>query len=329
MGHSAEKNETPAEIIEFPGGENSGGTDRSDAEKAESTPVSKSLMSEISPEALKIAHKAFTNMSDDGPGLRMGDRLKAVREALGIDLAGLHKETLVNKTYLEAVESMYIGNVPKGMLTPILRTYANALQLPAEDVIRRYTAECGAVDTIETSAVPVQPTAKESSDGKGKSFVFAGLAATVALIGIAWGVMGFNRTVPADQSAPIIASVPAVNGGNESLFSETAPLAATRLPLALTAVSQGWIEVRGADGTIFRSRIMVAGETYHPRLGAGWTISAKDGGAFEWRVGGAVVGPLGPEGTPVYALSVDVVANDAAQSLTPAMAGAIEGQPIR
>ena len=101
------------------------------------------------------------------------------------------------------------------------------------------------------------------------------------------------------------------------------------LPLVLTAVSQGWIEVRGADGTIFRSRVMAAGETYHPRLGAGWTISAKNGGAFEWRVGDAVVRMLGTEGVPVYALSVDAIANEAARTLTPAMASTVDGQPTR
>ncbi|MDP1554475.1 MAG: DUF4115 domain-containing protein, partial [Hyphomonas sp.] len=92
------------------------------------------------------------------------------------------------------------------------------------------------------------------------------------------------------------------------------------LPLEIVAVRQAWLEVRGADGTIFLSRTMAAGETYFPRLNAGWTVSARNGGAFEWRVGDLSVGPLGPEGAQVFSINVDDQLARAAEISAPVVA---------
>ncbi|MEO1065695.1 MAG: hypothetical protein AAFZ07_30165, partial [Actinomycetota bacterium] len=58
------------------------------------------------------------------------------------------------------------------------------------------------------------------------------------------------------------------NAAKESLFTEAATTTVSaQLPLALTAVESGWVEVRGSDGTIFVSRAMSRGERYFPRIG--------------------------------------------------------------
>jgi hypothetical protein len=84
----------------------------------------------------------------------------------------------------------------------------------------------------------------------------------------------------------------------------TAPIAP---PLHFVAVKAARIEVRGADGTKFLAREFAPGESYMPRVGAGWTVTTSDGSAFEWRLGDESLGLLAPEG-PVYAQSVDVAA---------------------
>jgi len=121
-----------------------------------------------------------------------------------------------------------------------------------------------------------------------------------------------------------------VNGARESLFAAATPNElAAQLPLTLTAQSSAWLEVRGADGTIFRSRKMAAGEAYHPRIGAGWTVTARDGGAFIWTVGDIALGPLGDVASPVFAVSVDAIAVEAQTITAPALAAVSEGQPAR
>ena len=330
MGHSAKKGGKPADIIDFPSGESEAETDRSPAETTDSDTNSPSIASRIEPEALAEALKIWS----DDTGSRPGERLKAMRETLGVTIADIASETFNNKLHLEAIESMYVSNLPAGMLTPMLRTYCNVLNFPADTIIHDYTAECGAVETVEKAAIPVKPSGPSIKiNTNGRAIAMVAATASVALIGLIWGVNSFTGAAPASETPGLMASLPAVNGANESLFSDAEPLVAgsdiALMPLSLTAVSQGWIEVRGADGTIFRSRMMSAGESYHPRLGAGWTVSARDGGAFEWRVGEVVIGLLGTESAPVYAVSIDAVANEIARTLTPEMAGTIEGQPTR
>jgi len=120
-------------------------------------------------------------------------------------------------------------------------------------------------------------------------------------------------------------TVVAVSGARDSLFADAAATTnavPADLPLEIVAVRQGWLEIRGADGTIFLSRTMAEGESYFPRLKAGWTVSARNGGAFEWRVGDISVGPLGPDGAQVFSVSVDDQLVQAAEAAAPTVAEA-------
>ncbi|MEO1100627.1 MAG: RodZ domain-containing protein [Pseudomonadota bacterium] len=271
-------------------GETEGGTVRSDSEIASNDMI-----------------------SDD---TRIGPYLAQIRESKNLTIAELSEELRITTRYLNAIESMQIGPIPKGYLTVYLRAYASRLGLDAADIVSRYTRQCGAVSEV------VKPKPIVAPAPKGSSIFWPAMAGLVFVIGLvavggyAYGVMG------EPDAPPIVTAAEPVNGARESLFAEAPTPAQTpeTLPLTLYAVSQSWIEVRGSDGTVFRERVMVAGETYFPRVGAGWTISAADGGAFEWRVGDVVIGPLGPAGAPVYTLSVDSTAATAAETAAPALA---------
>jgi hypothetical protein len=76
----------------------------------------------------------------------------------------------------------------------------------------------------------------------------------------------------------------------------------------VVALAPSWLEVRGPDGTIFLSRDMAQGESYKPDVGAGWTLHARDGAAFEIRLNNNVVGALGEPGAPVLGRRVDAIA---------------------
>lgn len=260
--------------------------------------------------------------------IRMGQKLRRTRESLGLDLDEIATETKLRAPYLMAIERMEVHTVPSGYLNPYLRTYANRLGLPADEVIAAYREECGGLDGVKEAATIVKLDDMETGKSYLPVYFAAGAAACLAV------VAGFVFFSGPTETGPVIASsVPVpVNGARESLFAgqsgATSP-AVNNLPLNLTAVRQGWIEVRGADGTIFRSRVMAVGETYFPRLGADWTVSARDGGAFEWRVGDIVVGTLGPDAAPVYAVNVDRAAAEAIEKTSPAMAANGGGTPSR
>ncbi|MGH1420185.1 MAG: helix-turn-helix domain-containing protein [Hyphomonas sp.] len=295
----------------------------SDAE----TPASPSESTqEFTPE--QRAKVIFDTRQYEGEDLRMGQVLRRVREALGAELQDVVTATLIRKDTLMSIERMETTAIPSGFLVPYLKTYAKHLGLSERDVVSAYTQECGAVEQVGETA-PV-PKLGELRPERAKWPIALAAAAVLAVFGGA-GIGVYTLLKPTEELASVPAIV-AVNGARDSLFSEAAtstrPLP-KHLPLELVAVSQGWLEVRGSDGTIFRSRVMASGDTYVPRLGAGWTVNARNGGDFVWRVGDMVIGPLGPDGAPVHSASVDEQLVHAAELASPQVAAAGGGVASR
>lgn len=257
---------------------------------------------------------------------RVGDTLRSVRESRGLTIDDVARELLVRKDFLVSIENMYAGGIPNGYLKLILRSYADYLDQSPEQVIADFSEQCGAVSQAPKRETVVASNVRQRSVVRA---ALAGVAATVVLVGataIGWQVLSEG---PISDDVIVEAGTP-VNGARASLFaSATMDELATQLPLTLTALKSEWIEVRGADGTIFRSRNMAKGEVYHPRIGAGWTVSARDGAAFVWNVGDLEVGPLGETASPVYAISVDAVASEAQAMSSPALAAINDAKPTR
>lgn len=249
------------------------------------------------------ADEIFRTGQYEGEELRMGQVLRRVRESLDLNLGEIARTSLIRENFLMAIERMELQTIAKGYLVPYLIAYSKYLGLPEQDVVQRYTRECGAVEEVKTSA-PVPKLGQISKTGTGLPLILSGLGALLLFIagGVTTAVL-MNRG-PEEVVSP---TVVAVSGARDSLFARNATTAGVPadLPLEIVAVRQAWLEVRGADGTIFLSRTMAAGENYFPRLKAGWTVSARNGGAFEWRAGDLVIGPLGPEGAQVFSINVD------------------------
>ena len=281
----------------------------------------------VNPAAKQSPDAFFDQILRNQPDMVVGQAIRAVREYAGLNLSEVAKEIRIGEKYLMAIERMEPNTLPSGYLGPYLGAYCSRLGLDRNKVVPAYTDDTGTVDTINApEEIPLLEAPKV------RKWVVPAFAAAAmgCLAGLSAMIFMVTRPDPALQEA--MSGNPALNGARESLFAQT-PLPErveiAALPLTLHAVRDGWIEVRGADGTIFRSRVMRTGETYIPRLGAGWTVSARDGGAFEWHVGDLVVGPLGPESAPVFASSVDAAAAKAAETASPAMAAAGNGQPSR
>ncbi|MEX1250731.1 MAG: helix-turn-helix domain-containing protein, partial [Hyphomonas sp.] len=240
------------------------------------------------------ADEIFRSGLYEGEELRMGQVLRRVREALLRDLGEIARDSLIRENFLMAIERMELQTIAKGYLVPYLIAYSKYLGLPEQEVIRRYTRECGAVDEVKTTA-PVPKIGQINKKHSQLPLVTAAFGALLVFVAGGVSVFMLMSTGPEEVVSP---TVVAVSGARDSLFAENAASSAVPadLPLEIVAVRQGWLEVRGADGTIFLSRTMAEGENYFPRLKAGWTVSARNGGAFEWRVGDLSVGPLGPEG---------------------------------
>lgn len=295
------------------------GTNRSNV-----TPISQQAARQMDAyERRQRADEIFASGKYEGEELRMGQVLRRVRETLGVDLAEIARKSLIRENFLMAIERMELQTIAKGYLVPYLNAYSKHLGLPEKQVVQRYTAECGAVDEVKTSA-PVKKIGDiRKAEKSPLPLVIAGAAALLVLVGGGVTAALMMNNGPEEVVSP---TVVAVSGARDSLFADTHGAAASDaadLPLEIVAVRQGWLEVRASDGTIFMSRTLAVGESYFPRLKAGWTVSARNGGAFEWRVGDTLIAPLGPEGAQVFSVSVDDQLLHAAEVLNPPVAEAV------
>jgi len=260
---------------------------------------------------------------------RVGDMLRTVRTERGITLKAVSEALHIRENYLKSVESTSVQGIPRGYINMILRSYAGYLNLPADDLIAKFSEQCGLISQAPKTDDVVASNVRLRSTVRGAIGGFA-VAVGLTLVGGIGVLLMTQSDDTAGVSAPVIAAQAPSNGAHESLFLALDQDAALpQLPLTLTATQSAWIEVRGADGTIFRSRTMSAGEVYHPRIGAGWSVSAQNGGAFVWQVGDLPIGALGEVDVPVYAVDIDAIASRAQTVAAPALAAIVDGRPAR
>lgn len=293
------------------------GTDRSNV-----TPISPRAARELEVREGRVrAEEIFRTAEYEGEALRMGQVLRRVREVLGYQLTDIAKETRIRDNFLMGIERMEVQTIAPGYLKAYLLTYARYLGLPEQEVVQRYTRECGGLDEVKTAA-PVPKMGQIEKKATKWPLIVAGVALLAAVVAAGVTAMVMMTNTPDEP----VGEVPvAVSGARDSLFADVRPEAGApvELPLEIFAARQGWLEVRGADGTIFLSRTLAEGESYFPRLNASWTVSARNGGDFQWRVGDVVIGPVGPDGAQVFSVSVDEQLPLAAELLaTPAVAAA-------
>ncbi|WP_018998282.1 helix-turn-helix domain-containing protein [Hirschia maritima] len=240
---------------------------------------------------------------------RMGPRLRAAREAKGWTLETAAKETRIHKDYLGAIEDMMpnlLPGMPKSQsyLRGYLSNYAKALSLPEpQDVVQRFLNECGLL-ALEPTEEELKEKAKKQEFAQKNSWI-APVVISVALTLIACGAGAVYFLKPWENTSASnnnVATAPLEN----TVYSQSTVLApASASDLSLHALTRAWVEVRGSDGTVYLSRELAPGDVYIPRVGAGWTITARDGGAFEWRMSGKSLGPIAEAGLPVYSHAVD------------------------
>jgi hypothetical protein len=89
--------------------------------------------------------------------------------------------------------------------------------------------------------------------------------------------------------------------------------------LRIVAIKRGLLEVRSAKGDKYVHRNYNPGEFFIVRVGEGFTVSADDGTAFEWRLGDQSLGLLQASGGPVYTQSADLAAQRPPVVTPPAM----------
>lgn len=254
------------------------------------------------------------NTSESPAGPTAGERLRAAREARDLSIKDIASHTRQSVDLLASIEAMETNHISPTILRLQVATYAQYLNLPSSEIA---SAFCKTRSAPDSTAMPLERLRNSRKD-KQRS-VWPVVAAAAVLIAGGIGFWAFQSSATEQvSSAPVatkLARVPLPSRTDTNLAA-----AATAPEISIRAVKTAWIEVRGSDGTIFRSRNMSKGEVYYPRMNATWTVTVRDAGAFEWWLGSHLVGPLGDTGVPVYSVSVDAAKTRGEEQLSTALA---------
>jgi cytoskeleton protein RodZ len=167
------------------------------------------------------------------PATRLGAELKAARRALGWELPQLASSLRIRQSYLEAIETGRIADLPGTTYAlGFVRAYAAALGLPGEEMARRFRAEAEGVNGKPTLHFPA-PVPRRG--------VPAGALMLLGLIILGGAYAGWywvteHRATPAETVPPIpdrlaaVTQKPAPSPQIASILPSTAPPAVPSTP---------------------------------------------------------------------------------------------------
>jgi transcriptional regulator with XRE-family HTH domain len=235
----------------------------------------------------------------------IGTRLRLRREVLGKSLQDVASALNYKPDLLRAIEEMDSQAVgQKGGLRYKIQKIAELLQMAgAKQIAEAYYEQIA--DRLDD--VPAETSQAIGHKGQGLppyAPVVGGTFLAVVLVLVVAQTSNSNQ----GDTAP-------GNGDRYASTLDTALLEAARadaaegkVTLMIKALRSAMIDVRGPDGTIYIQRVLKEGESYPPRMGASWTLSTRDAGAFRVFVNGVDTGFLGGDGQSIYAWRVDTAA---------------------
>lgn len=230
---------------------------------------------------------------------RAGRKLAEARRQRGWTLEEVADRIRVRREFLEALEQMNVKLLPgKAYALAFLRSYARELGIEEKAIVDQFQDECA------LTREDVQPQIRNpaSKPRRERPWIFAAALLAVAAAFVGWRALDRNeRTEQAGE--PAAASAPATAGP----AIPAAGVARERRVVEIRALDEAWLEARGPDGTVFLSRTLRPGDVYRPDPSPGWTLHARDGGAFELFVDGRSAGLLGTAGMPVLGRSIDEI----------------------
>ncbi len=228
---------------------------------------------------------------------RIGDAIRAARENSGFTLEQVSRETRVHLSHLRAIEDMTPGLLGAPVYAKgYIKSYARFLGMDEQTTLDRYLSECAAI-LKDPAKLDIAPPASSSSRKLPVAVPMLGIL-VVALIG--GGAVLFLNS--GEKAPAVTADSPASVAGIGPIAEPVAP------QLRIVALKRGMLEVRSAKGDKYVHRYYNPGEFFVVRVGAGFTVSADDGTAFEWRLGDQSLGLLQEAGGAVFSANVDQAA---------------------
>lgn len=230
-------------------------------------------------------------------GWRAGRKLAEARLRRGWSLDEVAERIRVRREFLEALEDMNMKLLPgRAYALAFLRSYVRELGLDENAIVEQFQEE-SALTREDASKQIRTPASKPRRD---RPWMLAAV-----LVALSAGFVVWRAVQRTDEPAAVTEAV-GPDGSNVAAAARDILGEEARV-VEIRALAEAQLEARGPDGTVFFYRTLQPGDVYRPDPSPGWTLHARDGGAFELYVNGAPAGLLGTAGMPVLGRPIDNV----------------------
>jgi cytoskeleton protein RodZ len=246
---------------------------------------------------------------------RVGDRLRAAREAAGFDLNDIGTRTRIPTRHLEAIERGEFTALPSSTYAiGFVKSYARALDLDEAAFATAVRGELGRSEPLgrDTQFTELTDPARVPS----RLLAITALVIVIlAAIGyFAWRNQYFGETAPAPTEAA--APVAAAPSSNTAVAATPAP-ASSSGQVTLTAIAPVWLRITDRNGGKLYEKEMAAGERFDvPKGAADPRILTGRPDALKVTIDGRDVAPLGPPERTVADLQISAAALAARPAVT-------------
>lgn len=245
--------------------------------------------------------------ADEGAGTpdSIGERLKGAREAQGLSLDDVAKQTRVPMRHLQHIENGEWDALPATTYSiGFARAYANAVGLNGAEIGVELREQLGASQAARYAPVPAyyEPADPARVPPRSLALVAAAIALVLIVAYVVWRSLAVGGGNPsevalADASAPPAAIAPQP-GEQPPAAAPVAPAPAPAAtgPVILTATNDVWLRIYEADGgPRIREGMMKAGERYEvPATARRPQILTGRPDAITVTVGTTAIPQLGP-----------------------------------
>lgn len=238
----------------------------------------------------------------------VGERLRLAREAKGLSLEDVARQTRIPVRHLEHIEREEWDALPAITYSVgFARSYANTIDLDGARVgaeVRELLG--GARMRGTTAAAYYEPADPARVPPRSLAIAAAVIAVLLVIAYLVWRSSAVDDGSPADVAITQSEEQPAANAAvpGPAQPAQPAPAAASG-PVVLTAIEDVWLKIDQAGGASLYMGTLKAGESYQVPAGAqAPKLRTARANVLRVTVGGTQVPPLGPPETTISNVSL-------------------------
>jgi cytoskeletal protein RodZ len=238
----------------------------------------------------------------------VGERLRIAREAKGLSLEDVARQTRIPVRHLEHIERAEWDALPAITYSVgFARSYANTIDLDGARIGAEVRELLGGARAGGTAATAFYEPADPARVPPRSLAIAAAVIAVLLVIGyLVWRSSAVDDGSPADVAITRSEEPPAAGAAAPSPAQPVVPApAATNGPVVLTATEDVWLKIDQANGASLYMGTLKAGQSYQVPAGAqAPKLRTARANVLRVSVGGTQMPPLGPAETTISNVSL-------------------------